>query len=97
MPGITVYAVKVENCSAFVRHHIGALHDRRDLSALDHDVLIFDRRSTGAINNPRVREHNLGSAHPAKLLHRGGVSRRLGTLGTHGEREQQQHKGHAKA
>ena len=63
-------SAKVEDRGALVRRHIGALLDRRDLSALDHNVLIVNRRCSGAVDNPHMREHDLAGIHTYELLHR---------------------------
>ena len=81
-------SVKIQNHGVLVRRHVGALLDRRDLSALNHDILIFDRRCSGAVNNPHVREDNLGSVRTDELLHR---LRQFRSLGVDSERSQQQH------
>ena len=69
---------KVEDGRALVRHHIGASLDRRDLSRLEHNVLILDRGRSGAINDTHVGEDYLSGVHTDELLHR---FRQFGSLG----------------
>ena len=62
--------VKIQHGCTGSGRHVRALLDRRDLSALDHDILIVDRRASGAVDNPHVGEHHLGRLHPHELLDR---------------------------
>ena len=89
MPGITVCPRKINYGCPFLRRHVGALENRRDLSALDHNILIFDRRPTRAVNDPHVGEDNFVSLHAHEFLH---CFRQFRTLAKGSEKQQKQHK-----
>ena len=63
-------SAKVEDRGALVRRYVGTLRDRHDHSAFDHNVLIVNRRRSGAIDNPHVREHSLARVDTDEFLHR---------------------------
>src|SRR4029077_12218854 len=81
-------SVKIENRGVLVGRDIGALIDSRDLSVLDHNILVFDRRPARTVNDSHVGEDNLPGTRTDELLH---CLRELRTLGVDIERSQQQH------
>ena len=71
-------SVKVKNSGRFVCGHVGARLNRGDLSAFDHNILIFNCRCAGAVNDPHVSEDDLAGIYPNQLLHRLRQFRSLG-------------------
>src|SRR6267154_1632907 len=73
--------VQIQDGCARRRGHVCTLLDAGNLSGLNDDVLIFDCRASGAVDNPCVRKNNFGSTYADELLHR---FREFGGLSLHG-------------
>ncbi len=74
-------AAKIQNGRVPGGRHVGAPLDRANLSPLDYNILIFNRRRSGAVNNPHMRENNFGGLHAHEFLYRLRQLRILGRCG----------------
>src|SRR6185295_11728904 len=69
-PGHHGVAVQIENGRTLVGRDVSALLDRRNLSTLNHKILIVGCWRSRAIDNPNVGENHLTGVDANKLLYR---------------------------